>query len=160
MTSGRNPEQMAPISGKKLVELIPQKPPFVLIGSLLEVSEKTCVTTFKIDAAHVLFHNGKMSTAGLMENIAQTAAAKMGYECFLENKKIPIGFIGDVRDFTFTRLPKADEEITTQIVIDNKIFDATMITGKVKLGDEIIATCKMKIFVEPEKKTAEQPAQL
>ena len=91
-----------------------------------------------------------------MENIAQTAAAKMGYECNLLGKKIPIGFIGDVRDFSFTQLPAVGEEIRTEIIITNQVFDVSIISGCIKLNGKEIASCKMKIFVEPESKPAEQ----
>ena len=151
---------MLPISGHKLIDLIPQKPPFVLISTLLDVNEKTCTTDFSFDHTHVLFHNGHMTAAGLMENIAQTAAAKMGFEYFLQNKPIPIGFIGDVRDFQFTQLPVMGDILVTEITIDTKVFDITIISGRVRLGDQTIASCKMKIFVEPEKKEVAQSAQI
>lgn len=144
-----------PINGQNLIDLIPQKPPFVLISALLEVSEGHSVTSFVFDQNHVLCEDGKLTTGGVMENIAQTAAAKTGYQSFMKGKKVPIGFIGDVRDFTCTRLPKIGEELTTEIRISNKIFDVTLITGTVKLNGEQIASCKMKIFEEPEAKTAE-----
>ena len=147
-----------PITGQNLIDLIPQKPPFVLISSLQHVSDSHSITTFTFDESHVLSNEGKMTIAGMMENIAQTAAAKMGYECNLLNKKIPIGFIGDVRDFSFTKLPLAGEEIETEIIITNQIFDVSIITGSVKLNGEEIAHCKMKIFVEPEEKKAGQAA--
>ena len=67
-------------------------------------------------------------------------------------------FIGDVRDFEFTHLPKAGEEIVTEILIEHKIFDVTIISGTIKLNGEEIASCKMKIFEEPEAKTAETNA--
>ena len=143
-----------PISGRNLIDLIPQKPPFVLISSLLQVSDAQAVTNFVFENTHPLCNSGKLTIAGLMENIAQTAAAKMGYECNLLGKKIPIGFIGDVRDFSFTKLPLVGEEIETEIVITNQIFYVSIITGSVKLNGEEIANCKMKIFVEPEDKTA------
>jgi predicted hotdog family 3-hydroxylacyl-ACP dehydratase len=143
-----------PISGQKLINLIPQKPPFVLVSTLQQVSNAHAVSTFVFDQKHPLCSEGKLTVAGLMENIAQTAAAKMGYECNLQNKKIPIGFIGDVRDFSFTKLPVVGEEIETEIIITNQIFDVSIITGSVKLNGEEIANCKMKIFVEPEDKTA------
>jgi len=149
---------MLPVVGHKLIDLIPQKPPFVLVSSLLAVSEKHSITSFVFDANHVLCHNGKLTIAGLMENIAQTAAAKMGYECNVLGKKTPIGFIGDVRDFTFTKLPVVGEEIQTEITITNQIFHVSIITGSVKLNGEEIAHCKMKIFVEPEAKPVEQKA--
>ena len=149
---------MLPIKGQTLIDLIPQKPPFVLISALLAVSESHSVTSFTFDETHVLCNNGKLAIAGLMENMAQTAAAKMGYECNLLGKKIPIGFIGDVRDFSFSKLPSAGEQIETEITITNQIFDVSMISGSIRLNGEEIATGKMKIFVEPETKTVEQKA--
>ena len=149
---------MLPITGEKLIELIPQKLPFVFVGSLLEVSESHSVTKFVFDANQVLCQEGKLSAGGLMENIAQTAAAKTGYECSQLGKKVPIGFIGDVRDFVCSRFPSAGEELTTHVIITNKIFDVTMITGTVKVNGVEIASCKMKIFVESEEKKGEQHA--
>lgn len=145
-----------PVSGQNLIDLIPQKPPFVLVSTLQAVSENNSVTNFVVDASHVLCYEGKLTIAGLLENIAQTAAAKMGYECKMLGKKIPIGFIGDVRDFSFVKLPIAGEMIETEIVITNQIFDVSIITGSVKLNGEEIAHCKMKIFVEPEAKPVQQ----
>lgn len=147
---------MLPVSGEKLIELIPQKFPFVLISSLVEVTEKSGISKFTFDDAHVLCRSGKLTSAGLMENIAQTAAAKTGYEYFLKGKKIPVGFIGDVRDFVFIKQPKVGEEIVTEITITHEIFDVTVVSGSVTLNGEEIASCNMKIFVEPETKPAEQ----
>lgn len=145
-----------PVSGQNLIDLIPQKPPFVLVSTLLEVSEEHSVTSFVFDQNHVLCENGKLTSGGVMENIAQTAAAKTGYQSFMKGKKVPIGFIGDVRDFVCIRLPEVGEELITEVRITNKIFDVTIITGTVKLNGEQIASCKMKIFEEPETKPAEQ----
>lgn len=147
---------MLPITGQNLIDLIPQKPPFVLISALLAVSESHSITSFVFDETHVLCNKGKLTVAGLMENMAQTAAVKMGYECNMLGKKIPIGFIGDVRDFSFTKLPSAGEEIQTEITITNQIFDVSMISGSIKLNGQEIASGKMKIFVEPETKPAGQ----
>ena len=142
---------MLPISGVHLTNLIPQKHPFVLISSLLEVNEKTCLTTFSFDAGHVLCENGKLSPAGLLENMAQSAGCKIGYEDFLNGKKHSVGFIGEVRDFSFTRLPLTSEELKTEINVENKIFGTvTVMSGRILVGEEEIASCKMKVFFEPE----------
>ncbi|HLP49737.1 MAG TPA: hypothetical protein VK154_02575 [Chitinophagales bacterium] len=142
---------MFPISGEQLENLIPQKHPFVLISSLKEVNEKTCVTTFKINSDHVLCANGRLSLAGLLENMAQSSGCKLGYEDFMEGKKARVGFIGEVRDFQFTRLPAAGEELVTEITIENKVFGSvTVISGKVNTGGEEIASCKMKVFFQEE----------
>lgn len=144
---------MLPVSGSPLIDLIPQKPPFVLVSTLEEVSEDLCHTTFTFTDDHVLCRDGFLTPGGLLENMAQTCAAKMGYECFLANKKIPVGFIGDIRDFIFSALPKTGEKIFTEIKIVHRIFDVTMITARVMMDGKVIASCSMKIFVEPEEKT-------
>ncbi|MBL0310765.1 MAG: hypothetical protein IPP77_14155 [Bacteroidetes bacterium] len=97
---------MLPVTGDKLIDLIPQKLPFVLVSSLESLSEDTCRTTFHFTEKHVLCNYGVLTPAGLMENMAQSCAAKMGYECFLAHKKIPVGFIGDIRDFVFRNCQK------------------------------------------------------
>ncbi len=147
---------MLPIKGEKLIELIPQKPPFVLVSELLNVTDMNSVTSFTINAEHIMVSDGKLTAGGLMENIAQTAAAKMGYECALQGKKIPVGFIGDVRDFYFSRLPLVGEQLVTEITITNQVFDVSIISGSVVVNGEEIASGKMKIFVEPETKPEKQ----
>ncbi len=144
-------QPMKIISGEELVALIPQKPPFVLISSLLKVTEDNCTTTFQIPENHVLCSNHKLQASGLIENMAQTCAAKLGYEYNLLGKPMPIGFIGDVRDFHCSELPGAGTRISTEIKIDNRVFDVTVISGKVFLDGREIASCKMKVFVEESK---------
>ena len=146
---------MFPISGNQLTLFIPQKPPFVFIDSLNEVSDNKCITTFTFKADNVLCENGKLMLAGLLENMAQSAGCKMGYEDFTGNKKSRRGFIGEVKIFSVLRLPNIGEELTTEITIEGKVFGAvTLVAGKVFVENQEIASCKMKVFFEPEEETA------
>jgi predicted hotdog family 3-hydroxylacyl-ACP dehydratase len=142
-----------PVTGQNLIDLLPQKPPFVFVSVLLEVSESHSITSFLFDDKQVLCNNGMLSEGGLIENMAQTAATKTGYLNAVKGTKPPIGFIGDVRDFICSRLPKVGEEIVTEIRVTNEIFDVTIVSGTVKLNGEQIASCKMKIFEQPDKQT-------
>jgi predicted hotdog family 3-hydroxylacyl-ACP dehydratase len=141
---------MFPISGDKLSALIPQKPPFVFIQALNEVSSNSCKTSYTIVAPNVLVNNGQLSAAGLLENIAQTSGCKLGYEDFMQGKKGKLGFIGEVREFIYARLPLVGEELTTTVIIEKVVFDVTIISGKISIGGEEIAQCRMKVFFEPE----------
>jgi predicted hotdog family 3-hydroxylacyl-ACP dehydratase len=142
---------MFPISGSTLTNLIPQKEPFVLINSLKEVREKSCVTSFKIEADHVLCENGHLMLSGLLENMAQSSGCKLGYDDYMQGKKPRVGFIGEVRDFQYSRLPKAGEELITIITEEGKVFGSvTVVSGKIFSGEEEIASCKMKVFFETE----------
>lgn len=139
-----------PISGDELAALIPQKAPFTFISSLQHVGQDNCITGFQFGPEHVLCFDGKLSAAGILENIAQTSGCKLGYEDFIKGKKGKLGFIGEVRDFIYTRLPEAGEELTTEVIIEKVVFDVTIISGTVKINGEEIARCQMKIFFEPE----------
>ena len=95
--------------------------------------------------------NNKLTEPALIENIAQTAAARMGYLCKLHKEDIPIGFIGAVQHLEIFKLPVKGDLLTTTITIKNQVFDVTVITGNITVNSEDIAQCEMKIFIQPHK---------
>ncbi len=137
-----------PIPAEIVAQMLPQKAPFVLVSAILSLSETSCTTTFSIPENHVLVFDGKLSAAGLMENIAQSCAAMMGAAGQEKGEAPKVGFIGDIRNFNCTLLPTAGENIKTIITIENQIFDVSMIAGTVFFNNEKIADCQMKIFVK------------
>lgn len=129
-----------------IIDLIPQKPPFVMVGKLLSVNENTTRSSFVIKADNVFVKNNQFQEAGLMENIAQTAALRAGYMAQAENKPVVVGYIGAVKDFEVFSLPNVGDELTTEINIENQVFDVTVITGKVWCNEQLLAQCEMKVF--------------
>jgi len=139
-----------PLTKEQTEFIIPQKQPFVLISSLTKADESGCETQFTVPENHVLLNGNKLSPSGIMENIAQSCAAMMGFINSGKDEKPKIGFIGDIRGFSCSALPKVGETLTTEIKIENQVFDVTIIQGTVLLHNEQIASCKMKIFVKPD----------
>ncbi len=140
---------MLPISGENLEKLIPQKQPFVLVDSLLEVNETSCATTFVVPQNHVLVTNETLTLAGLLENMAQSSGCKMGYEDFMGGKRQRRGFIGEIKDVVCNRLPLVGEKLSTEVLIESKVFGAvTIVLSKVMSNTELLASCRMKIFFE------------
>ena len=135
------------ISVDNIQSLIPQRPPFVMIDKLVSFSETETSTAFTIKADNIFVENGIFKEPGLVENIAQTAAARAGYVSKTENKPVLVGYIGAVNNLKIFSLPKTGNELITEITIENQIFDVTLISGKITCNDEIIAECKMKIFI-------------
>ncbi|MCO5946813.1 3-hydroxyacyl-ACP dehydratase [Mucilaginibacter sp. RT5R15] len=130
--------------------LIPQKAPFVMVGKLLYADELTTKSSFTIDRDNVFAKNGVFQEAGLMENIAQTAALRAGYMAQKDNKPVETGYIGAVKDFEVFDLPKVGNELTTEITIQNQIFNVTVIDGKVWHNGNLLAQCEMKVFIGDE----------
>lgn len=48
------------------------------------------------------------------------------------------------------RLPQTGTSIYTKIAIIQEVFDITLIEAKVECNEEIIAECRMKIFLRRE----------
>lgn len=132
---------------QSIVDLVPQKPPMVMVGKLHLVDERRTVSSLVIKKDNIFCENGKFREPGLIENIAQTAAAGAGYRAKKENKSPSPGFIGGIRKLEITELPSAGDEIITEIMIEHEIFGATVVTGKITRNDILIAECEMKIFL-------------
>ncbi|GAC1312999.1 MAG: hypothetical protein NVSMB24_35540 [Mucilaginibacter sp.] len=135
---------------ENVIPLIPQKPPFVMVGKLLHSDEHITRSSFLIHPDNVFVKNNIFTEAGLMENIAQTAALRAGYLAKAENKPVTVGYIGAVKDFEIFDLPKIDDEIITEVSIENQILDVTVLLGKVWLNGVLMAQCEMKVFSRSE----------
>ncbi|WP_461451723.1 3-hydroxyacyl-ACP dehydratase [Mucilaginibacter sp.] len=138
------PDMIFPV--ENITDLIPQKHPFVMVGKLLSVDEASTKSSFIIEADNVFIKNNQFQEAGLMENIAQTAALRAGYMAYAENKPVVVGYIGAVKDFEVFDLPKVGDELITEIRIENQVFDVTVISGKVWCNNQLLARCEMKVF--------------
>jgi predicted hotdog family 3-hydroxylacyl-ACP dehydratase len=136
------------VSQQNILSIIPQKPPFVMIDQLVGWSEVSSRTTTLIREENVLVHRGELSEAGLTENIAQTAAAGVGYVAQQNNSPILTGYIGAIKNLEVFALPKVGDLIETEVIIKDQVFDVTIISGNVKCKGILLAQCEMKIFIK------------
>ncbi|MFI5158655.1 MAG: 3-hydroxyacyl-ACP dehydratase [Sphingobacteriales bacterium] len=136
------------ISEDNITAIIPQRSPFVMIDQLVSCNENCATTSFLIKADNVLVDDSELSEAGIIENIAQTAAAGFGYITQQNKKPIAVGYIAAVKNLEIFALPKIGETIETTITIANKIFDVTIISGSVKCNSIVQATCQMNIYIK------------
>ena len=125
---------------------IPQKARFIMIGEFIYSDETVTRSGFTITAENVFTINGHFSEAGLMENIAQTAAMRAGHIASQENKSVEIGYIGAVTNFEIFDLPVTGDEIITEITIEENVLDVAVLSGKVWCKNKLMAQCGMKVF--------------
>jgi len=137
------------ISGNELLELIPQRPPVVMIDKFVYGDATSSISGLTVQATCVFCEDGFLSESGLVENIAQTAAAGVGYNCKKENTIVPIGFIAAIKNLEVIKLAPIGAEIRTEVTIINKVLDVTIVTGKVLMGQDEIVKCEMRIFLLP-----------
>lgn len=137
-------------AGKDIEKYIPQRSPVIMIDALWSCDNEQATTSLTVQRDNLFVEHGRFTEAGLLENIAQTAAAKVGYECAQKGIPVPPGFIGAIKNLEVSYLPKSGETIRTVIKIENEIFGMTLIAGEVSFESQIIAKAEMKIVLQTE----------
>ena len=131
-----------------ILTLLPQQPPFVVVDKLLNCDRNTTKTSLTVRKDSIFVENGELTEAGVMENIAQTCAARMGFiNRFFLSDEVKLGFIGAIKNLVIEELPKLGETLTTIIEITNEVFAITMVNAKVEVGEKLVASCEMKIAI-------------
>ncbi len=126
---------------------IPQRDPMVMIDELVRVEGKLTVTSMTVRENNIFFEKGRLREPGLIENMAQTAAAGAGYAADLEKREPQLGFIGGIKNLRIHELPKSGDKLLTETVVTNEVFDATIVSAKVTSEDRILAECELRIFL-------------
>lgn len=128
-----------------VTKLIPQRPPFVMVDRVLSCDKKNAVTEFLVREDNIFLDDMKLSTAGVIENMAQSCAARMGYVNMMKGESIKIGYIGDIHDCIVMRLPKCHEIIHTHVQIVEEVFHLTLAYVHMEIEGETVASARMKI---------------
>lgn len=131
-----------------ILDLIPQRAPIVMIDEFLGIDNNVSRTRFTVYNDNIFVNNGEFSECGLIEHIAQSAAARVGYIFKSKNLPIPIGYIGSINNFVIYQNPKIGEAINTTIEIIQEVFNITLIQAYCHIDGKEIASCRMKIFLE------------
>jgi 3-hydroxyacyl-[acyl-carrier-protein] dehydratase len=134
---------------ENITAFIPQRNPIVMIDDLVEASDLHSVTHLQIREDNMFVDAGKFAEPGLVENIAQTAAAQVGYQCSIKKIPVPLGYIAAIKNLVISKLPAVNSRITTSIRIVNQVLDVTLAEGKVVDEDGTeCCSCEMRIFVK------------
>ena len=131
-----------------ILELIPQRAPIVMVDKFLGIEDGVSYTQFDVLEDNIMVEEGVLSECGLIEHIAQSAAARVGYIFKSQNQNIPIGYIGSVNKFSVESLPAVGRRIKTEVKVLQEVGGISLIEAVCKVADEVIANCRMKIFLD------------
>ena len=126
---------------------IPQRNPFVMIDELLKVESNLAVTQLEVRAENLMVNDGYFSEPGMIETIAQTAAAHAGYLFVQKNLPVPIGYIASIKNLSISNLAKVGSILKTTVRIVNQVLNVTIAEGEVTQGDQILCQCEIRIFI-------------
>lgn len=134
------------ISNIDIKTLLPQQPPFVMLDNLLHCDKVVTETRFTIRPDNLFLRGKQFVESGLVENIAQTCAARMGYmNSILNDGSVRIGFIGSVKNLNIYKLPNVNDTLHTKIEVLNEVFNITLVNAQIICNGELIVDCEMKI---------------
>ena len=128
-----------------ILTLLPQRPPMVMVDRLLHCDPVVTETEFTVREDNIMVDDGKLSACGLIENIAQTCAARMGYINLSNGKVVRVGVIGALRDLEIHALPIVGDRIETRIEVSDEVFGMTLAQASSRCGDTLLASGTIKI---------------
>jgi len=133
----------------RVMKYIPQAAPFEMIDQLVTANEQESYSQLTIREDNIFVVNGFFTEPGIIENMAQTAAAGIGYQAMKEQQdKPPLGFIGQIKNLHIYYLPKVDSQISTEIIVENALLNVKVLKSKVSIGQQLIAEGSFKVFIE------------
>ena len=130
----------------------------VMIDQLLYCEGATAGGTLEIRDDNVFLSNGVMTESGMIEALAQTAAARTGWMMRVgeqekrrrgerEGMDIPVGVIGSIKDFRLFFYPRKGDLVSMEIEVKHEFMNASVIQGRVKVREEVACDLEMKIFL-------------
>lgn len=136
---------MSPFNDIDISEILPQREPFVFVDRLIHYDERETVTAFTVPVEHLLVEDGCLTAPGILENMAQSSAARIGYLCkFVLHVPVRIGYIGAIKKFRVHRLPAVGETLTTTIIFREDVFGISLVDAVMRVGEDLIAEASLK----------------
>jgi len=129
-------------------ELIPQRSPMVMLDKLVSVNENMATGQLLVREDNLFVKEGYLQEPGLIEFMAQTAAAHTGYRSVLTDEPVSEGYIGAIKNLVIHELPSVHAALQADITIENEIVGYTIISGKVRMDKQVIAECEMRILTK------------
>lgn len=123
-----------------------------MIDTLTHYDDTLTVTETLIRKDNIFTENGLFTPAGLMENIAQTCAARIGYiNKYILHRDIQIGFIAAVKNMEIKECPTVGSTITTEVKTIKEALGMILSHATITVDNKVIVTAEVKMAVSNEK---------
>ena len=137
-----------------VIKLIPQRPPVVMIDGFAGLDEAgVSHTTLTVLSQNMFCEDGRFCECGIIEHMAQSAAARVGWLALQKGEKVRLGFIGSVDHFEVLEFPQTGQKLCTEISVVQEVFGVSLVRAVVFVEGKEIAHGSMKIVLEDEIKT-------
>lgn len=131
-------------------DLIPQRAPMLEVDSLTASTEADASTRLAVRQDNFFTDQDSLQEPGLIEHMAQSAAAFAGAATFLRGEAPHLGFIGEIKKCQIHALPRVGDTIDTHVELVSEAAGVSLVNITSRVGDKPVADCRMKIFLRDE----------
>lgn len=129
-----------------ITSLIPQRPPILMVDRFECGDEESCSTELVIRENNLFLSDGRLAAEGILEHIAQTAAAYIGYRRKVAGEEVNLGYIGDIKKCVVAKqMPSVGQTVNTVLKVMSQVGNITMISAESKVDDVTVISCRMKL---------------
>ena len=143
---------------EELFQLIPQRSPIVMIDALWSVRDDGAETGLSVKPDNIFVLDGFLREPGLIEHVAQSAAAFSGYSTHTKGLPPRLGYIGEVKKCEIHKLPRTGEHLRTQLQVLGEAAGITLMSASsyilqgeqdiIENGTTPAMECLIKIFLK------------
>ncbi|MEI6083890.1 MAG: hypothetical protein WCS70_06270 [Verrucomicrobiota bacterium] len=126
--------------------LIPHRAPMRWVDALTECTDTTATATVCFEANHFAVTDGVVLEPALVECIAQTCAAALGYRARGQAGEARLGMLTIVSDFQIHSRPLAGQQLTITVRELRRLGPMLMVTGSVAYDGQVIATGNLTLY--------------
>lgn len=134
--------------GSDIEKLIPQRKPIMMVSHFFGASETEVETGLEISADNIFCKDNKLSEPGLIEHIAQSAAAFAGYSAIESGQPVVLGYIGEIKKFNLGHLPQVGSIIETKLCIVSEVMNVMLMKAETTENGNLVAECSIKLFMD------------
>jgi len=135
-------------------ELIPHRPPMRMVSRLLScgIDDTGVVEAVVCEDNPLLNRDGVLERIALAEILAQSFAAKQGYEDLKKGLSAEQGFLVAIREITCYAAARLGDRLTVNVRLLMKMDPFYLVAGEIYRGEDKLAEGEMKLWV-PELKS-------
>lgn len=141
-----------------ITELIPQRPPVVMVDQVLACDGTWTTTSFVVPQSGIFVENGALSEVGLIENMAQSSFIFLHYINAPDGQSIfpqqgrAIGFISNIVQLSVLGQARVDQQLLTQLrtelVFTSENLKICKVMGDIRVENEVIFSATMTMLLQ------------
>jgi len=125
-----------------------------MVDRQLSADDKQAETELLVRADNIFVENGMLKAYAIIENMAQTCAAQLGYaDVYVNGKKdVRIGYIGAVKRMQVETAPKVGETLRTRMEVLQDFGDMKLASAESFVDNRRIAVAELTIALSGERR--------